>query len=121
MARYERRIELVFRQDDTALVASVGNTQEFRNGRELGRRAGIGTATLLQRRSQRAARDQQARSRYLRALMIHGARSALRVARKRNPRSIWISRIKLRRGPNVAAVPLASKNARVVWALLIRG
>jgi transposase len=60
--------------------------------------------------------------RYLRALMIHGARSALRVAaRKRDARSIWINRIKLRRGPNVAAVALANKNARVIWALLVRG
>jgi Transposase IS116/IS110/IS902 family len=60
--------------------------------------------------------------RYLRALMIHGARSALRVAeRRRDPRSIWIGRIKLRRGPNVAAVALANKNARVIWARLLRG
>jgi len=60
--------------------------------------------------------------RYLRALMIHGARSALRVAeRKRDPRSIWISRIELRRGPNAAAVALANKNARVIWARLVRG
>ena len=60
--------------------------------------------------------------RYLRALIIHGARAALRVAeRKRDPRSIWISRIKLRRGPNVAAVALANRNVRVMWALLVRG
>jgi transposase len=60
--------------------------------------------------------------RYLRTLLIHGARAALPVAeRKRDPRSIWISRIKLRRGPNVAAVALANKNARVMWALLVRG
>jgi transposase len=53
--------------------------------------------------------------------LIHGARSALRVAeRKRDPRSIWISRIKLRRGPNAAAVALANKNARVIWARLVR-
>jgi transposase len=54
--------------------------------------------------------------------LIHGARSALRVAeRRRDPRSIWIGRIKLRRGPNVAAVALANKNARVIWARLLRG
>jgi transposase len=60
--------------------------------------------------------------RHLRPLIIHGTRAALRVAeRKRDPRSIWISRLKLRRGPNVAAVALANKNARVMWALLVRG
>jgi len=47
---------------------------------------------------------------------------AARVAeRKREARSIWLSRLKLRGGPNVAAVALANKNARVMWALLARG
>jgi hypothetical protein len=59
--------------------------------------------------------------RYLRTLLIHGARAAARVAeRKRDARSIWVSRLKLRGGPNVAAVALANKNARVLWALLAR-
>ena len=48
--------------------------------------------------------------------------AAARVAeRKREARSIWLSRLKLRGGPNVAAVALANKNARVMWALLVRG
>jgi hypothetical protein len=39
---------------------------------------------------------------------------ATRVAeRKRDARSVWINRLKLRRGPNVTAVALANKNARV--------
>ncbi len=59
--------------------------------------------------------------RYLRTLLIHGARAAARVAeRKRDARSVWLSRLKLRGGPNVAAVALANKNARVLWALLER-
>ena len=59
--------------------------------------------------------------RYLRTLVIHGARAAARVAeRKRDARSIWLSRLKLRGGPNVAAVALANKNAQVMWALLAR-
>ena len=51
-----------------------------------------------------------------------GARSALRVAqRRRDQRSVWACRLKLRRGPNVAAVALANKNVRVMWAMLTRG
>jgi transposase len=50
------------------------------------------------------------------------ARSAVRVLeRGRDPRSLAISRLKARRGPNVAAVALANHNARVLWALLTRG
>ena len=60
--------------------------------------------------------------RYLRTLLIHGARSAVRmVERRKDPRSVSISRLKARRGPNVAAVALANHNARVLWALLTRG
>lgn len=57
--------------------------------------------------------------RYLRTLLIHGARSALRAsARKPNRHSPWLEALRERRGPNIAAVALANKNARVLWALL---
>lgn len=58
-------------------------------------------------------------NRYLRTLLIHGARSALYAARnKHNSRSLWLQRLKSRRGNNIAAVALANKNARVAWAVL---
>ena len=58
--------------------------------------------------------------RYLRTLLIHGARAALRTAdRGKTQRSAWLSRLRRERGPNVAAVALANKNARIVWALLV--
>ena len=60
--------------------------------------------------------------RYLRSLLIHGARAALwTIERRPDQRSAWAGRLKLRRGPNVAAVALAHKNARVLWALLRSG
>ena len=60
--------------------------------------------------------------RYLRTILIHGARAALRRAdHKRDQRSRWAMRIKLARGYNKAAVALANKNARIIWALLTRG
>jgi transposase len=46
--------------------------------------------------------------RYLRTLLIHGARTTLRYAlRKRDSRSRWITTLRERRGPNIAAVALA--------------
>jgi hypothetical protein len=85
--------------------------------------AGTGAALALQRQSQRAARDQQAR----RSLSAHvvDSRRPLSFTQGRAPqrpvRSIWANRLKLARGFNVAAVALANKNARVIWALLTRG
>ena len=104
------------------LLAAVGNAREFKSGRELAawlelvpRQHSSGGRNVLRGISKRG-------DRYLRTLLIHGARSALRVAeRRRDQRSIWACRLKLRRGPNVAAVALANKNVRVMWAMLTRG
>ncbi len=56
---------------------------------------------------------------YLRTLLIHGARAVIRVARqKAGYAGSWLARLIDRRHTNVAAVALANKNARIVWALL---
>lgn len=58
---------------------------------------------------------------YLRTLLIHGARAVLRVAgKKEDPRSCWLQNLCSRRNKNIAAVALANKNARIVWALLTK-
>jgi len=50
---------------------------------------------------------------------VHGARSALRVAQQRDDRlSLWAQDVAKRRGNNVAAVALANKHARIIWAML---
>jgi transposase len=56
---------------------------------------------------------------YLRTLLIHGARAVIRVTeRKVDQTDSWLVRLIDRRNRNVAAVALANKNARRVWALL---
>ena len=106
----------------TALVAAVGDAAEFRNGREMAAWLGLvprqrstgGRPTLLGI-SKRG-------DRYLRTLLIHGARAALRVASRRTDRrSRWAVATRDRRGENIAAVALANKNARTAWAVLARG
>ena len=105
----------------TALIAAVGNARQFRSGRELSTWLGLvprqhstGGRSVLLGISKRG-------DRYLRTLLIHAARAALRfAARKRDPRSRWIGAVRERRGANTAAVALANKNARVLWALLAR-
>lgn len=59
---------------------------------------------------------------YLRTLLIHGARAVLRVAEhKAEHAGSWLAKIMARRNHNVAAVALANKNARIIWALLAHG
>ena len=58
---------------------------------------------------------------YLRTLLIHGARAALRTAsRHEDRRSRWAFGMEQRRGKNIAAVALANKNARTAWAMLAK-
>jgi transposase len=106
----------------TALVAAVGNGEGFTTGRHLSAWLGLvprqySTAgrTVLLSISKRG-------NRYLRTLLVEGARSALvAAARKQDPRSHWMMALASRRGPHVAAVAIANHNARVSWALLARG
>ena len=56
---------------------------------------------------------------YLRTLLIHGARSVLLHSKRRADHATgWLASLVARRNPNIAAVALANKNARIVWALL---
>jgi transposase len=106
----------------TALVATVGDAREFKSGRELSAFLGLtprqhstGGKTVLLGISKHG-------DRYLRTLLIHGARSLLySYRRSAHPRAAWAARLSAARGPNVAAVALANHNARVLWALLRRG
>jgi transposase len=103
----------------TALVAVTGKGQQFKNGRHLSAYLGLvpghsntGNKTVMLPITKRG-------NRYLRTLLIHGARSALYAARnKDNSRSLWLQRLQSRRGNNIAAVALANKNDRVAWAVL---
>ena len=103
----------------SALVASIGDAKSFRNGRQLAAWIGLvprqhssGGKALLLGISKRG-------DAYLRALMIHGARSVVRVAEgKRSSTDRWTTKMGARRHTNVVAVARANKNARVVWALL---
>ena len=103
----------------SALVASIGNAQSFESSRQLAAWMGLvprqhssGGKTLLLGISKRG-------DGYLRTLLVHGARSVLRVAeRKPHYEASWLAGLLKRRHPNVAAVALANKNARIVWALL---
>ncbi|MHB8348551.1 MAG: IS110 family RNA-guided transposase [Acidiferrobacterales bacterium] len=106
----------------SALVASVGDAKRFRNGRQLAAFLGLvprqhssgGKPTLLGISKHGDV--------YLRTLLIHGARAVVRVAERRtDPTDTWLKRLLDRRHKNVAAVALASKNARTAWALLAQG
>ena len=103
----------------SALVATIGDAKQFENARQLAAWLGLvprqhssGGKPMLLGISKRG-------DAYLRTLLIHGARSVVRVAEcKDDGGQSWLVQLIGRRHKNVAAVALANKNARIVWALL---
>ncbi len=58
---------------------------------------------------------------YLRSLIIHGARSALIQAEKKDdPLSQWVNKLIATRGKNKATVALANKMIRIAWVIVSR-
>lgn len=104
----------------SALVASVGDARNFKNGRQLAAWLGL---VPKQHSTGGKARLQGISKRgdcYLRTLLIHGARAVTKSAERWPERHAWLTRLMGRRNKNVAAVALANKNARIAWALLVR-
>jgi transposase len=106
----------------TALMAAVGDRQCFKNGRQFAAWLGLVPRQRSSGGRERLFGISKRGDRYLRTLLIHGARAALsRAGGKHDPRSRWLVKLRQRRHPNIAAVALANKNARVAWALLSGG
>lgn len=135
IAAYTKRIQDLFRSNEmcqrigkiegigpitaTALVAAVGDRTCFQNGRQFAAWLGLVPKQRSSGGKSRLFGISKRGDRYLRTLLIHGARAVLRKADgKTDSRSLWVVRMRDRRHPNVVAVALANRNARIVWAVL---
>jgi transposase len=106
----------------TALVADLGDGRQFGRGREVSAFLGLTPRQHSSGGKERLSGISKRGDAYLRTLLIHGTRAALRTAgNKTDPRSRWAVGVSERRHRNIAAVALANKNARIAWALLSRG
>lgn len=102
----------------TALVAFVGDLNRFSSGRHLAAYLGLTPREHSSGQTRRLGRITKRGNSYLRMMLIHGARSALRagsVTDVPDDLRTWALAIARRRGFNVAAVALANKLARVCW------
>ena len=101
------------------LAVELGDAHQFANARQFAASIGLvprqystgGKPTLLGI-SKRG-------DTYLRTLLIHGARIVIHHAGQRADDCSWVNKMVARRNKNIAAVALANKNARTVWALLM--
>ena len=103
----------------TALVAALGTGEAFRRGRDFSVSVG-----LTPKQHSSGGRDQllgisKRGDAYLRKLLVHGARAVVRtVGYKDDSLSRWIRRLSAHKHTNVVVVALASKTARMAWALV---
>jgi transposase len=105
----------------SAVVATVGNAREFRNGRQFAAWIGITPRQHSTGGKARLGHISKQGDSYLRGLFVQGARSVLHTAAGRQDRlSRWALELQARRGYYRTLVAIANKNARVAWALLAK-
>lgn len=112
----------------TAVIAKIGNGSEFQKGRDLSAYFGLVPKQHSSGEKQVLGRISKHGDRYIRQLLIHGGRSALKAALTKNKKtglfekndehSQWIRKLSERIGMNKTSVAVANKNARMIIALL---
>ncbi len=104
----------------SAIVATVGNATEFKSSRQLAAWLGLVPKQHSSGGKQTLLGISKRGDTYLRTLLIHGARAVIRFAEKKTEPGSWLYKLIARRNENIAAVVLANKSARIIWALLTK-
>ena len=135
IAIYDKKLDQIFKSNEacqriaqiegvgpvtaTAIVSDLGNPRDFKNGRHYAAYLGLVPRQHSSGHKQHLLGISKRGDNYLRKLLVHGGRSALLAAsKKQDKKSQWLQSLKERRGFNRACVALANKNARTIWALL---
>ncbi len=106
----------------SALAASITDPEVFKNGRELAAWIGLVPRQNSTGGKQRLGKISKQGDQYLRWLLVAGAMSVIQQAKRRGTTNLpWLAELIARKPTKVAAVALANKNARIVWALLRHG
>ena len=137
IAGYERQLERLAGKDERcqrlmqlrgvgpitalAIVATVGNASDFKNGRQFAAWLGLVPRQHSTGGKTRLGRITRRGDAYLRTLLVMGARSVLNTAHRHNDRMArFAAAIQSRRGYFKALVAVAAKHARIVWAMLAK-
>ena len=106
----------------TGLVARIGDGRQFTRGRQASASLGVTPRHHGTGGKNRIYGISKVGDRYLRCILIHGARAVVAQAKHRDdPLSLWVTDIADRTHPNVAAVALANKTVRIAWAMIRNG
>jgi len=105
----------------SAIVATIGDGKQFRNGRELAAWLGLTPLNRSSGGKERLGRITKKGDRYIRKLLVLGMTSRVQQAR-RHPEKVdpWTAKMLERKPVRLATVAMANKTARIIWAVLTR-
>ena len=122
MCKEIMKIEGVGPLTASAAVATIGNAKLFKNGREVAAWLGLVPRQHSSGNTIRLSGITKTGDRYVRKLLINGGRTVVKTCEnKTDRRSVWVANKKKCSGYNKAAVAVANKNARIIWAILSTG
>ena len=105
--------------NSSAIVASIGQGQAFKNPREFGVWLGLPPKQYGSGDTFRSSGISKRGDRYLRTQLIHAARATKKWAKHRDDQfSLWVKQLEARVGKHKATVAIAHKLARIIWVLL---
>ncbi|MDN4633997.1 IS110 family transposase [Sphingomonas sp. PsM26] len=105
----------------SAIVATVPDPAIFRSGRNLAAWIGLVPRQNSSGGKERLGSITKAGHQYLRQMLIVGAVAVVRYAERNGAKRPWLVQLLARRKAKVAAVALANKNVRMIWAMMASG
>ncbi len=105
----------------SAFVASIADPTVFKCGRDVAAWVGLVPKQNSSGGKERLGGISRAGNRYLRQMLVVGAMAVIRRAERHGAKRPWLAQLLARRAKKVAAVALANKIARTVWALMTSG
>ena len=105
----------------SAIVAAVPDPKAFQCGRNLAAWIGLVPRQNSSGGKERLGGITKQGDRYLRQLLVVGALAVIRYAQRHGTKRPWLVKLLARRTPKVAAVALANKMARMIWAMMVSG
>lgn len=110
----------------TALVGTIGSGSSFKNGRQLAAYLGLVPSQASSGGKSKLLGISKRGDGYVRMLLVHGARSVMRSAKRRDAAGLenpftWLTSLMRRSHANRACVAQANKTARIAWCVLSRG
>ena len=105
----------------SAFTATIADPSSFKTGRDLAAWIGLVPKQNSSAGKERLGSITKAGNRYLRQMLVVGVMAVIRYAERHGTRRPWLVQLMQRRTPKVAAVALANKMARIIWALMTSG